>query len=179
LITYFQDKNFENLNFKKLGFSELKTILICYLILELAMDFVVQPLVSFIFKEPADYSSFQIIEGKPKLYFTWLFKMWISAALGEELLFRGFAFSQLKKILGDKKIVVVFVSAVMFSLPHLYQGVSGLVMTLLFGLAFGFIYLKYQNIWVNIFVHGLIDTVFLTLSYYGLTGFYSGFNIIL
>lgn len=179
LLTFFQDGNLKNLNFKKIGGKEIKIILLCYLILELSMDFIFQPLVSKIFNEPADYSSFQIIEGNPKMYFKWLFNMWISAAIGEELLFRGFAFSQLKRIFGEKKILLVVSSAVMFSLPHLYQGISGLVMTFLFGLTFGFIYLKFKNIWINIIVHGLIDTVFLTLSYYGLTDFYSGFNIIL
>ncbi|KQT22850.1 hypothetical protein ASG22_13955 [Chryseobacterium sp. Leaf405] len=178
LFTYLQDRSFKNLNCKKIGVSEIKIIIICYLVLELSMDFIFQPLVSKICNEPADYSSFKIIEGNPKMYFKWLFNMWISAAIGEELLFRGFAFSQLKKLLGEKKILIVLLSAIMFSLPHLYQGISGLIMTFLFGLAFGFIYLKFQNIWINIIVHGLIDTVFLTLSYYGLTDFYSGFNII-
>ena len=175
LFTYLQDGDFKNLNFKKIGFSQMKIILACYLILEISMDFVFQPLVSKIFNEPADYSSFKIIENNPQQYIKWLFNMWISAAIGEELLFRGFAFSQFRKIFGEKKILLVFLSAIMFSLPHLYQGISGLVMTFLFGLAFGFLYIKFNNIWINIIVHGLIDTVFLTLSYYGLTNFYSGF----
>ncbi|MDR6405230.1 MULTISPECIES: CPBP family intramembrane glutamic endopeptidase [Chryseobacterium] len=178
LFTYLQDKNLKSLNFKKIGFSEIKIIIICYLTLELSMDFIFQPLVSRIFNEPADYSSFKILEGNPKMYLKWLFNMWISAAIGEELLFRGFAFSQLKRVFGEKKILLVVLSAILFSLPHLYQGISGLVMTFLFGLTFGFIYLKFKNIWINIIIHGLIDTVFLTLSYYGLTDFYSGFNII-
>lgn len=179
LFTYLQDGNLKNLNFKKIGLSEIMIILGCYLVLELSMDFVFQPLVSKIFNEPADYSSFKVIEGNPQKYFKWLFNMWISAAVGEELLFRGFAFSQLKRWFGKNQLVIVLLSAVMFSLPHLYQGISGLVMTFLFGLAFGLIYLKFKNIWINIIIHGLIDTVFLTLSYYGLTDFYSGFNIIL
>lgn len=179
LATYLQDGNLKNLNFKKIRLPQIITILVCYLVLELSMDFVFQPLVSKIFNEPADYSSFKVIEGNPQKYFKWLFNMWISAAVGEELLFRGFAFSQLKRWFGKNQVVLVMLSAVMFSLPHLYQGISGLVMTFLFGLAFGFIYLKFKNIWINIIIHGLIDTVFLTLSYYGLTDFYSGFNIIL
>ncbi|RMZ61157.1 CPBP family intramembrane metalloprotease [Chryseobacterium nematophagum] len=178
-FTYLQDGNLKNLNFRKIRLLEIQRIIICYFILELSMDFIFQPLVSKIFNEPADYSSFKVIEGNPQKYFKWLFNMWISAAIGEELLFRGFAFLQLRKLCKDKNILIVLLSAVMFSLPHLYQGVSGLVMTFLFGLAFGLIYLKFQNIWINIIVHGLIDTVFLTLSYYGLTEFYSGFYFIL
>ncbi|QQQ30406.1 CPBP family intramembrane glutamic endopeptidase [Chryseobacterium indoltheticum] len=60
--------------------------------------------------------------------------MWISAAIGEELLFRAFAFAQLKKVLGDKKIVIVLLSALMFCLPHLYQGLQVLLLLLFLGL---------------------------------------------
>lgn len=175
LVTYLQNGNLKGLNFNKIGLKEIKIILVSYFILELSMDFIVQPLVSKILSEPADYSSFEMIEGDLGKYVKWLFNMWVSAAFGEELLFRAFAFLQLRKILGEKKLLLVLLSAVLFSLPHLYQGISGLIMTFLFGLAFGFIYLKFKNIWINIIIHGLIDTVFLTLSYYGYTDFYSGF----
>ncbi|HEX7870553.1 MAG TPA: hypothetical protein VF455_10625 [Chryseobacterium sp.] len=100
LLSYLQDGNFKNLNFKKIKSSEIKVILICYLILELSMDFIFQPLTSKVFNEPADYSSFKIIENNPHQYFKWLVNMWISAAIGEELLFRGFTFSQFRKFFG-------------------------------------------------------------------------------
>jgi len=98
--------------------------------------------------------------------------MSISAAIGEELLFRAFAFAQLKNIVGNKKILIVILSALMFCLPHLYQGTAGLIMTLIFGIVFGTLYVKFKNIRINIIVHGLIDTVFLTLSYLGYIEFY-------
>lgn len=98
--------------------------------------------------------------------------MWISAAIGEELLFRAFAFAQLKNVFGDKKVIVVVLSALLFCLPHIYQGIAGLIMTFAFGIAFALLYIKYQNIWINIIVHGLIDTVFLSLSYFGYIEFY-------
>lgn len=173
LVSYLQDGNFKSLNFKKIGLKEVKIILISYLIIELVMDFLFQPLISLIFNEPADYSYFSIIKGNKLLYFKWLFNMWLSAAIGEELLFRAFTFSQLKRIIGDQKIVIIIISAILFSLPHLYQGSSGLAITFLFGLVFAFIYYKYQNIWINILVHGLIDTLFLTLSFSDHIEFYN------
>ena len=173
LISFLQDGSLKKLNFKKLGLTQIGIILLCYIALELIMDFVFQPLASKIFKEPADYSSFEFIKGDSKSYFKYLIYMWISAAFGEELLFRAFAFSQLRKIFGERKLLIVFIGAILFSLPHLYQGNSGLLMTFLFGLSFGFIYLKFNNIWINIIVHGLVDTVFLTLSYYGLLDYYA------
>ncbi len=166
IATYLQNGNLKTLHFKTLHFNDIKIILISYLILELSVDFIVQPLVNWLCNEPADYSTFQHIKGDASQYFKWLYRMWISAAIGEELLFRAFAFAQLKNVFGDKKVIIALLSAFMFCLPHLYQGVAGLIMTFVFGIAFAIIYMKFQNIWINIVVHGLIDTVFLTLSYF-------------
>jgi len=172
ISTYLQNGDLKSLNFKNLKSGDIKNILVSYLILELSVDFMIQPLVNWFCNEPADYSTFEHIKGDTRKYLKWLYRMWISAAIGEELLFRAFAFAQLKNIFGDKKILIVILSALMFCLPHLYQGTAGLIMTFVFGIAFGFLYIKFKNIWINIIVHGLIDTVFLTLSYLGYIEFY-------
>lgn len=172
LATYLQNRDLKSLNFKHLRFREVKIMLISYVILELGVDFIVQPLVNWLCHEPPDYSSFEHIKGDTPQYFKWLYRMWISAAIGEELLFRAFAFAQLKNIFGNKKVLIAILSALMFCLPHLYQGVAGLIMTFVFGIAFAMLYMKFQNIWINIIVHGLIDTLFLTLSYLGYIEFY-------
>ena len=172
LFTYLQDGNLKALNFKKINFKTMGIIVVAYAVLELSMDFFFQPFMNKIFSEPADYSSFEMLKGNSAMYFKYLIFMWISAAVSEELLFRAFAFSQFRRIFGDRKIILLILSAVLFALPHLYQGSVGLAMTFLFGLAFGWIYLKYQNIWINIIVHGLIDTLFLTLAYFGQLSYY-------
>jgi membrane protease YdiL (CAAX protease family) len=173
LSIFLQDGNLQSLNFKKIGGKELKTIILCYLALELSIDFLIDPLINWICNESADYSMFSSIKGNTSLYLSWLMKMWISAAIGEELLFRAFTFSQMQRVIGDRKTIIVMLSALMFSLPHLYQGIPGLLSTFVFGIAFALIYAKFKNIWINIIVHGLVDTLFLTLSYLGLTEFYS------
>lgn len=175
LITYLQNGNLRNLKFRKITIRSAITILFVYAVLEIVMDFVLQPLVSYIFDEPADYSAFDFLNGDAYNYFRYLIYMWISAAIGEEILFRAFMTLQLSKIIGDKKVIIAIITAVLFSLPHLYQGLSGLVMTFFFGLSFGYIYLKFNNIWINIIVHGLIDSLFLTLAYFGETDFYTSY----
>ena len=172
LFAYLQDGSLRGLNFKRLGIKEVAIIIALYIGLELLMDFAIQPLVSKLFNEPADYSSFDFVKGDSAAYFKYLLYMWLSAAIGEELLFRGFMTLQLQKLFGGRKLFIVLITAVLFSLPHLYPGISGLVMTFLFGLVFGFIYMRFKNIWINIIVHGLIDSLFLTLAYFGATGFY-------
>lgn len=172
LVTWIGFKSIVPLGFKEFGWRELGLALALFVPLEITMDFLIQPEASILFDEPADYSSFGFIEGDFPIYLKYLAFMWISAAFGEELFFRAFAFLQLETLFGRKDWINIPLSAVLFSLPHLYQGPTGLIVTFAFGLAFGAIYAKWRNIWINVIIHGLVDTFFLTLAYFGLLSFY-------
>lgn len=120
--------------------------MIAYGIFELGIDFVIQSLMNWAFDETADYSMFAPLEGNLGAYLSFLWKMWLSASIGEEILFRGFAFVQLKNILGDKPWLIILVSSALFGFPHFYQGITGVILTFLIGLGFGYLYWKYKNI---------------------------------
>lgn len=166
-------KTLRPLGFVRFGMAEAAIAVILFSVVELAMDFAIQPAITWLLPEPADYSAFASLEGDGAKLGRYLLYMWISAALGEELLFRGFVFLQLKKIYGDRPLVTILISAVLFALPHAYQGASGLLVTFVFGLIFGAIYARFKNLWINILVHGLVDTMFLVLAYFGMLSYYS------
>lgn len=173
IMTYLQDGNLSALNFKKFGFRELGITIIAYLIMEVGIDFVLQPFMNWAFNEPADYSLFEPLKNNGPAFWNMMWMMWVSAAIGEEILFRGFLFAQLEKIMGNKDSwLFIFISSAFFAFPHFYQGITGVLLTFLIGLGFGFIYWKFKNMWVNILIHGFIDTVFLTLAYFGKLDFY-------
>lgn len=172
-VTYFQSRGFVGLGFRKFGIKELALVLLVFAGLELVMDFAVQPAINWLFDEPADYSAFSKLEGDTPKYLKYLGFMWLSAAFSEELFFRGFAFLQIERIFGKGDAVKIVASAVLFALPHLYQGATGLAVTFIFGLAFGAIYAKWKNIWINILVHGLVDSFFLTLAYLGMLSYFN------
>lgn len=172
LSTYLQNGSFHSLHFGKVGLDDAKIILVAFISLELSIDMFIQPAVNKLCNEPADYSSFHSIKGNTTLFSKWLVRVWISAALGEELLFRAFTFAQLKNIIGEKKSLTIILSAILFCIPHLYQGTAGLILTFFWGLAFGILYMKNRNIWINVIVHGLIDTLFLIVCYFGYWNWY-------
>lgn len=172
-VTYLRDGNFKELNFNRFGIRQLGIAVVVYVFMELFIDFLFQPFINWAFDEPADYSMFEPLKGNARAYLDFMWKMWVSAAIGEEILFRGFAFAQLKKIFGENHSwIFIPISSLLFAFPHFYQGLSGVVLTFLIGLGFGYVYWKYKNIWINILIHGLIDTVFLTLAYLGYLDFY-------
>lgn len=179
LFTYWNDKSLTRIGLQP-NFSFLKTIGIALLLFVVTipiLDFIIQPLVNKITGEIADYSAFKSIGGNFPKYSKYFLFILISAGFGEEILFRGFLFRQLKIIIPEfkfKTILIIVLSAIFFSLPHLYQGPSGLIMTFIFGIIFATVYVKSNyNLWVTILLHGLIDSMFITLAYFDKLNYYN------
>lgn len=88
----------------------------------------------------------------------------ILAALGEEILFRGFLFGQLYRRVGLPFFVAALPMALFFGVGHLYQGhapvqTAGIfAITFIGGLWFSWLYIAWEeNLWVPIFFHFLMN----------------------
>jgi len=177
LLTYLHDKNLAELGLKHRPniAGSFKVALLLFLVIEPLLDFIVQPLSNKLTGEVTDYAAFQSLENNFYTYCKYVVYVFISAAIGEELLFRGFLFRQLSIMLPDnslKPASKVILSAILFSLPHLYQGASGLIVTSIIGIIFALIYIKTNNLLITIILHALVDTMFLTLAYYDKLEYY-------
>lgn len=82
----------------------------------------------------------------------------LTAAIGEETLFRGYVMTRLRRLFGGWTPAVI-ISALAFGLAHLYQGWSGVLLTGLYGLIFSLVYLKRQSLWPCIVAHFLQDAL--------------------
>ncbi len=120
----------------------------------------------------ADNSRFEFIEGKPEVFIGTLVVMWITAAFAEEVIFRGFLMSRLARLMGGGRgawVGALALSSLLFSLIHIYQGTGGVIRTGLMGLLLGLVYLlSHRNLWIAIGVHGLTNTLALTILFMGL-----------
>ena len=95
---------------------------------------------------------------------------WTTAALGEELLFRGFLQGRLQALLAGRRgagLLAALAQATLFGLAHAYQGATGILVTGLLGLVFGLLYLRAKSLWPLVIAHGLIDTLSLLALYAG------------
>lgn len=182
LISYGQFKSLSELGFKT-NYSFYKIIvsaLLVFVFVEPFVDFILQPITNWLTQSPPDYSGFDVVKDDTPKYLKYLFYIWISAAFGEEILFRGFLFQQFKIIIPEfkyKLVLIVLLSSVLFAVPHLYLGWSGVLFTFFFGIIFSLIYIRYQyNIWIPIIVHGLVDSLFITLAYTDKMAYYQWVN---
>jgi uncharacterized protein len=113
------------------------------------------------------------IKGNLPEYLYWMIPVtWGSAAFGEEMLFRGFFFTRLLKLLPPTRTwaaIAVVMQAVLFGSLHLYLGMSGALVAGLLGIVLATVYLLGgRNLWASILLHGLIDSTSITLIYLGL-----------
>ena len=117
---------------------------------------------------PTDLTLFQaLLEGNLGMYLWFLIPVaWGSAAIGEEMLARGFLLHRISGLTGTATAIVL--QAALFAVAHFYQGVTGMVNIFVLALVFGAVYLKSgRNLMPLIVAHGLIDTYGLTMIYLG------------
>ena len=123
---------------------------------------------------PIDFSQFEQFEGNLPAILGFSVFVWVSAAFGEEVLFRGYLMNQFSKFFGEGALSVavnIALFGIIFGFVHSYQGISGQIITGIIGASLAFIfYLRKHDLWFNIFVHGFFDTIALGFIYYGFWG---------
>lgn len=167
-----------NEDFSSIGFSlkqfHPKAILIGSLSAILILSFMqliffplLENLVVFEEKEVGLYAFLK--ENKWQFYFT-LLMGWIIGGVYEEIVFHGFLFTRLEKMVPGRfstKIAFI-ITASIFGAYHYQLGAVGLINALIVGLVYLglFLYFK-RNLWYAIFCHGCYNSIVITLIYLG------------
>ena len=133
--------------------------------------FVLLPVVTYLTGLPIDFSVFKKFEGDLPACAVILLFIWVSAAFGEEIIWKGFLMRHFVRIFGDGTLAIVINIALfgaLFGYVHAYQGITGQIVAAIIGMVLGFIFYKRKyNLWFNIAVHGFFDTIAVICMYYG------------
>jgi len=84
----------------------------------------------------------------------------VSAALFEEICFRGFIISRLKRLSGSY-LIGALAGSLAFALGHLYQGTMGIIITFIYGMLFAGLYIARKSVFPCIVAHFLQDVIIL------------------
>jgi len=146
--------------------------LVAAVLLQLASEFVVEPLIERWTGESADLSNFRSLVGNLPAALGMLVLVWVLAAFGEELAYRGYVLER-AATLGHRTpasyVLSMIAISVLFGLGHVYQGVAGVAGSAFAGLYLGTLYLAAgRNLWLPILTHGFSDTIAVVLIYLGL-----------
>jgi len=130
---------------------------------------ITQPLVVRAFGAQPDLNAFASLAGNLPKAALYLLLVWVIAAFGEELVWRGYVFNRLTGLLGRIRApysVALVITSGLFGLAHFHQGLPGVVIESVGGLILGAAYLGCdRNLAIPIAVHGVVDTIDVVLGY--------------
>lgn len=119
-----------------------------------------------------------LVTESPAMFALWVVGVAIFAAgFGEEVLYRGFLMDRLERLPGLRRRsgAVLVIQALLFSLPHAYQGWGGMAVTACVGLLLGYIRNRCGgNLWAVIIAHAAVDTIMMSLAYADALGAVNG-----
>ena len=165
--------------FSALGFQrkniKAKSLLVYAPLLGIAIflfyGYVLIPTVTYLTGAPMDFSVFEQFKGNLSGCLSLLLYIWISAAFGEEIVFRGYLMRQFTKFFGSSTMSLVLnilLFGIVFGWIHAYQGISGQIITGIIGMLLAVLFhIRKNDLWFNVVLHGCIDTVAVVYMYYG------------
>jgi membrane protease YdiL (CAAX protease family) len=100
-----------------------------------------------------------------------VFGVWIGAAIGEELLFRGLLLAKFEAVFGGSRgalVLAVIAQGIWFGAGHVSQGVSGMIMAGTIGMVVGAYFVtRGRRALIPLMIgHGLVDTVSQTIYFF-------------
>lgn len=166
-------ENFAGLgfNFKRFRLNSIFIGAITAIILFAFLNYIFFPLISKIFfLKPANLDDFKNIRHNLSWYLFTLAAGFIVGGFYEELVFHGFIFTRLEKIIGGKyALLLSFIfTNLIFALYHFQLGTSGVINAFIAGCAYHILMIKFNgNLWYSFFIHGFFDAIGLTYIYLG------------
>jgi membrane protease YdiL (CAAX protease family) len=108
----------------------------------------------------------------PGFFLDIVFGVWIGAAIGEELFFRGILLSRFATLFGDGRsalVLAILAQAIWFGAGHYSQGASGMIMTGVIGAVVGAYFVtRGRRALIPLMIgHGFVDTVSQTIYFVG------------
>lgn len=132
-------------------------------LLELFELFVSQPLLVHLIGKKPDLSQFNAVHGNIKATALYIVLVWVVAAFGEEMIYRGYLMNRVADLLNRTRtawVISLIIVHIIFGLSHSAQGLTGMIDEGLMGLLLGILYLRTgRNLAVPIVAHGIQDTI--------------------
>ncbi len=140
-----------------------------FLLVDLGLD----RLVSALSGQELELGSFAQVEGDPAALAFALLLVWILAAFGEELAYRGYWLNRTADLVGRTPAgwaVAIAAVSIVFGFAHAYQGPVGVVSSAVTGAGYALVYLAAdRNLWASILAHGVANTCYILMIFAGLS----------
>lgn len=125
---------------------------------------------SFVDLPQPDLSRYDYVRGNLGAAISLAIVLPLTAAIPEEVLYRGFLIERLTQVLAGTRgapVIAVFIQALAFGSVHFQWGIGGILLTAIMGAVWGFAYLLCgRNLWIVIIAHSLAHVAMLMQLYF-------------
>lgn len=169
----FNKENFSSIgfNFKRFSLNALLIGTLTGLLIFAFLYLIFFPLFQYLVDLPdTKVELYDNLKGNTGLYIFLLIMGWLVGGLYEEIVFHGFIFTYLEKLLPNKISLPIsfLITNILFGLYHFQLGYDGVINAFLAGIGYHIVILmNNRNLWYGIICHALFDTIALTLLYLG------------
>lgn len=133
--------------------------------------YVIEPFLGQLTGDIPDVSIFRPMVGNIAQLLFYLALSWTFAAFIEEMIYRGYFMHRFADLFNRNKtgwIVGLIFSNLLFGFGHMYQGLSGMIITGVTGFIFAWLYFATnRNLWAPILAHGIYDTIGFLMIFFG------------
>jgi len=152
-----------SLGFHRSGGGPLAVKALVFALLWTLFQFAVtMPVANHVSGRRTDLGEFADVQGNVGRLLVLLALSWTVAAVGEELAYRGYLQTRLRQLLGSGRAGLagaVLVSSVLFGVAHSEQGVVGVLVITLDGIAFSALRYRLRTLWASVLAHGFNNTI--------------------
>ncbi len=146
------------------------SVIVAGIVLGVAFKFAMKALVMPLLGADPVNQLYRPMQGNLPMLLEFLPYAILGAGFAEELVFRGWLFERLGKLLGAgvaQKILIVVVSAAIFGALHFAQGWPGIEQAAIVGLVFGTIFAATGRLWTLMVTHAVFDITAALMIYTG------------
>jgi uncharacterized protein len=133
------------------------------IVMELLELFATQPLLVALTGKYPDLSDFHDLIGNVRLLLLLVAGSWTIAAVGEELVWRGYVLNRVADLLGRRRLgwtMSIGIVSIVFGLAHSYQDWTGIIENSIDGALLALLYIACcRNLIAPIVAHGVTDTL--------------------
>jgi membrane protease YdiL (CAAX protease family) len=134
------------------------------------MQLVFHPVLEFFVNlEYKDVGLSDTIQGGKLQFLLMIIMGWLIGGFYEEIVFHGFIFTRLEKMIKGKFAAYIsfVITSFAFGIYHIQLGALGLINALLVGAVYLTLFLYFKrNLWYSIMCHGFYNTMVMTLIYF-------------
>ena len=171
-LKYF-DEGFRDIGFSFKAFK-IRSLLIgiaAGLILFAFSQLVLFPLLgTMINLDETEVGLYDFIKESKTNYLFVLAMGWIVGGIYEEIVFHGFIFTRMEKMISGKRTLpFAFIgTSVLFGVYHIQLGLADMINAFVIGIAYLFLFLQFKrNLWHSIVSHGVYNSLAISGIYFG------------